>query len=181
MKTSPVPRPRKSEQRDHVDRFLDEIRDELPADVDLTVEGIVDRIHGINWRIRKMLDETLDQQQLGIGDWKVLNSLRWAGRPYRRSAGELAKRADLTSGAMTSRLDQLEDEGLVRRLRDPADRRGVLVELTELGRKRHEEAFGVQAQKEALLGDALGERELEQLNALLRRVMLSLEERFPKM
>src|SRR5580765_6670375 len=176
MKTSLVPRPRKSEQRDHVDRFLDEIRDELPADVDLTVEGIVDRIHGINWRIRKMLDETLDQQQLGIGDWKVLNSLRWAGRPYRRSAGELAKRADLTSGAMTSRLDQLEDEGLVRRLRDPDDRRGVLVELTEQGRKRHEEAFGVQAQKEALLGDALGERELEQLNALLRRVMLSLEE-----
>jgi DNA-binding MarR family transcriptional regulator len=181
MKTSPVPRPRKAEQRDHVDRFLDEIRAELPADVDLTVEGIVDRIHGINWRIRKMLDETLDQQHLSIGDWKVLNSLRWAGKPYRRSAGELAKRADLTSGAMTSRLDQLEDEGLVRRLRDPDDRRGVLVALTELGRKRHEEAFGVQAQKEALLGEALGERELEQLNALLRRVMLSLEERFPKM
>ena len=181
MKTSPVPRPRKSEQRDHVDRFLDEIRAELPADVDLTVEGIVDRIHGINWRIRKMLDETLEQQQLTIGDWKVLNSLRWAGKPYRRSAGELAKRADLTSGAMTSRLDQLEDEGLVRRLRDPDDRRGVLVELTDQGRERHEEAFGVQAQKEALLGEALGDRELEQLNELLRRVMLSLEERFPKM
>jgi DNA-binding MarR family transcriptional regulator len=181
VKTSRVPRPRKSEQRDHVDRFLDEIRDELPADVDLTVEGIVDRVHGIDWRIRKMLDETLDQQGLSIGDWKVLNTLRWAGKPYRRSAGELAKRADLTSGAMTSRLDQLEEEGLVRRLRDPEDRRGVLVELTEQGRKRHEEAFGVQAQKEALLGEALGERELEQLNALLRRVMLSLEERFPKM
>ena len=181
MKTSRVSRPRKSKQRDHVDRFLDEIRDELPADVDLTVEGIVDRIHGINWRIRKMLDETLDQQQLSIGDWKVLNSLRWAGKPYRRSAGELAKRADLTSGAMTSRLDQLEEEGLVRRLRDPDDRRGVLVELTEQGRKRHEEAFGVQAQKEALLGEALGERELAQLNDLLRRDVLSLEERFPKM
>jgi DNA-binding MarR family transcriptional regulator len=181
MKTSRVARPRKSEERDHVDRFLDEIRDELPAEVDLTVEGIVDRIHGINWRIRKMLDETLEQQGLSNGDWKVLNTLRWHGKPYRRSAGELAKRADLTSGAMTSRLDQLEEEGLVRRLRDPDDRRGVLVELTEKGRKRHEEAFGVQAEKEALLGEALGDRDLEQLNALLRRVMLTLEERFPKM
>jgi DNA-binding MarR family transcriptional regulator len=181
MNTPPVARPRKSEQRDHVDRFLEEIRDELPADMDFTVEGIVDRIHGINWRIRKMLDETLDEQGLTNGDHKVLNALRWAGKPYRRSAGELAKRADLTSGAMTNRLDQLEAEGLVRRLRDPADRRGVLVELTEKGRKRHQQAIGVQAKKEMLLGEALSEREMEQLNTLLRRVMLTLEERFPKM
>jgi DNA-binding MarR family transcriptional regulator len=175
-----VARPRKSEQRDHVDRFLDEISQDLPADLDLTVEGIVDRIHGINWRIRKMLDETLEERNLTNGDWKVLSTLRWAGKPYRRSAGELAKAADLTSGAMTSRLDQLEEQGLIRRLRDPGDRRGVLVELTAKGRKRHHEAIGVQAKKEALLADALSEREMEQLNALLRRVMLALEERAPK-
>jgi DNA-binding MarR family transcriptional regulator len=181
MKTSRVSRPRKTEERDHVDRFLDEIRDELPAEVDLTVEGIVDRINGINWRIRKMLDETLDQQGLSNADFKVLGALRWRGKPYRRSAGDLAKRSDLTSGAMTSRLDQLEEEGLVRRLRDPDDRRGVLVELTEKGQKRHHEAIGVQAQKEALLAEALSEHEMEQLNGLLRRVMLTLEQRYPKM
>jgi DNA-binding MarR family transcriptional regulator len=180
MKTPNVARPRKSEERDHIDRFLDEIRDELPATVDLTVEGIVDRINGINWRIRKMLDETLEEQGLSTADWKVLCALRWQGKPYRRSAGELAKRSDLSSGAMTNRLDQLEAEGLVRRLRDPADRRGVLVELTEKGRKRHQEAIGVQGKKEALLAEALGERDMEQLNALLRRIMLTLEERFPK-
>jgi DNA-binding MarR family transcriptional regulator len=180
MKTPRVARPRKNDESDHVDRFLDEIRNELPAEVDLTVEGIVDRINGINWRIRKMLDETLEQQGLTSADWKVLTALRWQGKPYRRSAGELAKRSDLSSGAMTNRLDQLEEEGLVRRLRDPDDRRGVLVELTEKGRKRHQEAIGVQAKKEALLAEALSERDMEQLNALLRRVMLTLEERFPK-
>jgi DNA-binding MarR family transcriptional regulator len=82
---------------------------------------------------------------------------------------------------MTNRLDQLEAEGLVRRLRDPSDRRGVLVELTDKGRKRHQEALGVQAKKEALLAEALSEREMEQLNTLLRRVMLTLDDRFPKM
>ena len=56
VETSSVARPR---ERDHVDRFLEEIRDELPKAMDLVVEGIVDRIHGINWRLRKMLDETL--------------------------------------------------------------------------------------------------------------------------
>jgi DNA-binding MarR family transcriptional regulator len=179
MNTPRVARPRKNEERDHVDRFLDEVRDELPAEVDLTVEGIVDRVNGINWRIRKMLDETLEQQGLTSADWKVLTALRWQGKAYRRSAGDLAKRSDLSSGAMTNRLDQLEEEGLVRRLRDPDDRRGVLVELTEKGRKRHQAAIGVQAKKEALLAEALSERDMEQLNSLLRRVMLTLEERLP--
>jgi DNA-binding MarR family transcriptional regulator len=179
MNTSPVPRPRNSGERDHVDSFLEEISADLPADLDLTVEGIVDRIGGIHRRIRWMHEETLDQLGLTISDWHVLTSLHWAGEPYRRKAGELARRADLTSGAMTSRLDALEKEGLVRRLRDPADRRSVLVELTEQGRKTHEQAMGIQAQKEVLLADALTNREKEQLNGLLRRVMVTLEGRYP--
>jgi hypothetical protein len=65
-------------ERDHVDRFLDELRDELSENIDLVVEGIVDRINGINWRIRKMLDETLGQHGLRSGDWKVMSALRGA-------------------------------------------------------------------------------------------------------
>jgi DNA-binding MarR family transcriptional regulator len=179
MNTSNVPRQRKSGERDHVDNFLEEISADLPADLDLTVEGIVDRIGGINRRIRWMHDETLDQLGVTMSDWHVLTALRWAGEPYRRKAGELARRADLTSGAMTSRLDALEKEGLVSRLRDPADRRSVLVELTEKGRRKHQQAMGIQAQKEALLAEALTDREKEQLNGLLRRVMLTLEDRYP--
>src|SRR5881275_3498351 len=179
MNTDHVPRARKSDERDHVDGFLEDIGADLPDHLDLTVEGIVDRIGGINRRIKRMHDETLDQLGLTLSDWHVLTALRWAGKPYRRKAGELARRADLTSGAMTSRLDALEKEGLVRRLRDPADRRSVLVELTENGRKKHEQTMGIQAQKEALLAEALTDREKEQLNALLRRVMITLEDRYP--
>src|SRR3954447_10382292 len=164
---------------DHVDRFLDSISSELPADLDIEVEGIVDRINGINRRIRKMLDETLEQYDLTSGDWKVLCSLRWHGKPYRRSAGELARIAELSSGAMTNRLDQLEKAGLVERLPDPGDRRGVLVGLTTKGRRLHQEAIGIQAEKEALIAAALTQRDKEQLNDLLRRVMLELEARYP--
>jgi DNA-binding MarR family transcriptional regulator len=175
-----VARPRKQTQRDHVDDFLEGISHELPESIDLTVEGIVDRINGVNWRIRKMLDETLEQQGLTAADWKVLSALRWRGEPHRRSAGELARIAELTSGTMTARLDQLEGQGLVRRLRDAADRRSVLVELTDEGRKKHDEAMGVQAEKEKLLADALSASEMEQLNSLLRRVMIALQERVPR-
>jgi DNA-binding MarR family transcriptional regulator len=172
--------PRRAADRDHVDRFLDEIRAELPAELDMEVEGIVDRINGINWRIRKMLDETLEQYDLTNGDWKVLCSLHWKGKPHRRSAGELARFADLSSGAMTNRLDQLEQAGLAKRRPDPDDRRGVQVELTPKGLRLHKEAIGVQAEKEAMLAEALTDREKTQLNDLLRRVMLVLEERVPK-
>jgi DNA-binding MarR family transcriptional regulator len=179
MDTEHMGRPRKSSDRDHVDRFLEEVSADLPADLDLTVEGIVDRIGGINRRIKWMHEETLDQLDLTLSDWHTLTALHWAGKPYRRKAGELARHAELTSGAMTSRLDALETEGLVRRLRDPSDRRSVLVELTEKGRQAHEQAMGIQAQKEALLAEALTDREKEQLNSLLRRVLITLEDRYP--
>jgi DNA-binding MarR family transcriptional regulator len=169
---------RRTEQlTDHIDRWLDEFREELPPEVDLEVEGIVDRIGGINRRLQRALDETLAEYGLSHAAYKVLSTLRWAGKPYQRSAGELARLSDLSSGAMTSRLDQLEKAGLVRRIRDPEDRRGVLVEPTEKGKKLWEQTIGVQAQKELLIAAALNERERVQLNTLLRRVMRAFEER----
>lgn len=170
---------RQQPARDHVDSWLEEIAPRLPPNLDLDVEGIVERIQGLNWRIRKMLDETLEEQGLANGDWKVLTTLRWA-ESGRRSAGELARRAELTSGTMTARLDHLEGVGLVRRLRDPGDRRGVLVELTAKGRKKLEQAIGAQGEKEKVLAAALTPKEMEQLNALLRKVMISVESRITK-
>jgi DNA-binding MarR family transcriptional regulator len=161
-------------EEDHVDRFLAE--HELPG-VDLEVEGIVDRINGLNRRLHKMLDETLAEFGLTHGEWKVLNHLQGAGPPYRRSAGKLAERAELSSGAMTNRLDRLEQAGLVRRLRDPDDRRGVKVELTEMGLKVWEDALRTGAAQEALVAGALSKDEKGQLNALLRRLMLEFERR----
>jgi DNA-binding MarR family transcriptional regulator len=177
LETVSVPRPRSQPTRDHVDRFLEELKEEFPAEIDLEVEGIVDRINGINRRLKRALDETLAEYGLSHAAYKVLSSLRWAGAPYRRSAGELATLSDLSSGAMTSRLDQLEKAGLVRRLRDPEDRRGVLVEPTEKGKKLWEKAIGVQARKEQLIAAALNEHEQAELNALLRRIMRVFEER----
>jgi DNA-binding MarR family transcriptional regulator len=137
-------------------------------------------INGIGRRIRRLLDETLAEHGLAQGEWHDLGSLTRAGSPYRRSAGELAEHADISSGAMTNRLDRLEEAGLVRRLPDPNDRRGVLVELTDAGRKLYEESVSAQAAKEALIASALDGDEKKQLNALLRKMMLEFERREPK-
>ena len=163
-----------TEERDHVDRFLEE--NELPG-VDLEVEGIVDRINGIRRRFHRMLDETLTDFGLSEGEWKALNQLHFAGPPHRRSIGQLGKWAELSSGAMTNRIDRLEQAGLVRRVPDPDDRRGVLVELTEAGSKAWADSIAAQAAKEALVAAALTRDEKRQLNALLRRLMLEFERR----
>ena len=58
------------------------------------------------------------------------------------TAGALAEELGLTTGAITSLLDRLEQAGYVRRVRDTADRRRVLVELTPLARDRIGELYG---------------------------------------
>jgi DNA-binding MarR family transcriptional regulator len=60
-------------------------------------------------------------------DQECLDLLDWA-EPL--SAGEIAAHLGLTSGAVTSLLDRLENGGWVRRERDPADRRRVVVHLS---------------------------------------------------
>jgi DNA-binding MarR family transcriptional regulator len=51
------------------------------------------------------------------------------------TAGSLAKRAELSPGAMTALLDQLEGDGVIARRRSETDRRQVIVNLTEAGRE----------------------------------------------
>ena len=158
----------KTEERDHVDRFLEE--NDLPG-VDLEVEGIVDRINGIRRRFHRMLDETLVEFGLAEGEWKALNQLRLAGPPHRRSPGQLSEWAELSSGAMTNRIDRLEHAGLVRRLPDPDDRRGVIVRLTREGKAAVDGAFTalIEAEK-ALLADLPAAHQKE-LAGLLRRLL----------
>jgi hypothetical protein len=57
--------------RDHIDRFLEELA--LPG-LDLTIEGIVDRMMGISRRLKRTMDETLAGFDLTWGEWTVLGS-----------------------------------------------------------------------------------------------------------
>jgi DNA-binding MarR family transcriptional regulator len=161
---------------DHVDRWLETAWLQDIPNLDLEVEGIVDRMNGLSRRFKRTLNETIAEHGLSFEEWDVLGALRRAGPPFRRSAGELAEISDLSSGAMTNRLDRLEKAGLVKRLPDPNDRRGVLIELTKAGERKWLDSAGAGAAREALIASALTRREKEQLNALLRRLMLEFEQ-----
>ena len=164
----------RSREVDGVDPQLEVWGRELPG-LDLETEGIVERIGKLERYLDRSTRETLEAFDLSHGEWRLLGRLRYAGPPYRGKPGMLSEALGLSTGAMTNRLDNMERRGLLRRLDDPDDRRGVLVELTQQGRDLWEASVGAQAQKEALVASALDEREKRELNDLLRRMMNAFE------
>src|SRR5213594_1066358 len=110
--------------RDEVDLMLRIWHRELPK-LDLATEVIVERIQKITHRLDRVMEETLTSHDLNRGEWRLLGALRRSGPPYRRSPGQLAEEMGLSSGAMTNRLDRMEAAGLIRRLRNPSDRRAI--------------------------------------------------------
>jgi len=109
----------------------------------------------------------------------VLCALKLKRESNRSSPGSLATELELSTGAMTSRIDRLEREGYVRRMPDPEDRRSIVVELTQEGHGAWDRTVGVQARREAFFASALSESEQEQLNGLLRKLLLALEAAVP--
>lgn len=168
------------EALDHVDLMLEIWKQELP-ELDLATEGIVERIQKLQRYLDRAMNETLADFKLDRGEWWLLGALRRSGPPYRKSPGKLAEDIGLSSGAMTNRLDRLEEAGLIRRLPDPDDRRALQVELTDQGWQAWQDSVGAQARKEFLVASALDPNEKEALNALLRRLMLEFEKQSGKL
>ena len=105
----------------------------------------------------------------------MLAALRRAGAPYELSPGRLLRETLVTSGTMTNRVDRLEARGLVERLPDPRDRRGVLVRLTADGRRTVDGALdGLLGREQGLLA-GLDPRRQRQLADLLRALVLPFE------
>jgi len=140
-----------------------------------TVEGAVSRISSINKHVSRAFDDTLAGHGINHGEYRMLLRLATRSADNRMSAGDLSRALMLSSGAMTNRLDRLERSGLVRRVPDPRDRRGVLIELTEMGLRTIDGSVTEQAAKEIDVMSALTPKELDSLNRLLRKVLVSLE------
>lgn len=158
------------EELDAIDASLAAWVREIP-DLDPLVEGIVERIQHLGKALDRSMEETLVEHGLDHRSYHLLGKLRRIGAPYQRTPGQLAADLNLSSGAMTNRLDRMERAGLIRRLPDPADRRGILIEPTELGVAMWDRTSGTQAQREAMFASVLDPAEREELHRLLRRLM----------
>ncbi len=105
--------------------------------------------------------------RLGINrtDLRVLGILFRLGR---MAAGQLARLAGLSPGAMTVAIDRLERAGYARRVKLPEDRRSVLVEVTPKGRSRSEQIYGPIGREGVASLERYGDAELALLRDFLR-------------
>jgi len=136
--------------------------------------ALIMRIMRIGGILERELATLCARYNLKPGQFQALTALR---RVYPRTLtpSELNHGTLLTSGAMTPLIDRLEEKGLVRRLADPDDRRGVRVELTRAGKKLIDEAFDARIERLAELVAQLGEGEVVKSAATLRKILLLLE------
>lgn len=103
-----------------------------------------------------------------------LLTLLWTRGPL--SMGELGREAALSSGTLSAAIDRMESAGLVTRVKDPEDGRGVRVEAAKWPAAKRERLLGrLLAAEDEMLVD-LSERERATLHALLARVLAKLRE-----
>jgi len=165
----------RADDGDAVDRIIEQWRRERP-DLDPSAKGVTGRIT----RLRNIISDRYASDAfaphgLTGGDYGILAALRRVGAPHELTPTELTRQQMVTSGGMTAMLDRLERKGWIERVPNPNDRRGVLVRLTAEGKAVVDAAMVDHAATEHALVEALTPKEREQLSALLRKLLRSLD------
>jgi MarR family transcriptional regulator for hemolysin len=103
------------------------------------------------------LEEALKVVGLSAAKYKVLSQIAKSKEPVPLRL--LAEEQQCVASNVTTLVDRLEADGLVRRVDDPADRRSKRAELTDLGKERAEEGARVVADVEKGFAESLGPTE----------------------
>lgn len=145
------------------------------ADLDVEPLQVFSRISRLDTLLEQARAAAFDEHDLETWEFDVLSALRRVGAPYQLSPGVLVQQTLVTSGTMTNRVDRLERRGLVRRLPDPRDRRGVLVQLTPSGRALVDAAMADLLEHERDLLARMPARDRERLAGALRALLSAVE------
>jgi DNA-binding MarR family transcriptional regulator len=166
--------PRRAATEDHIEETITAWRRERPG-LDLSGMAVLARFLRVAHRFEEAQDQFFSALGLKPGWLDVLAALRRAGDPYRLTPTMLSVEALISTAGMTNRLDRLEQAGLVQRLPDPDDRRGILVELTGEGRELVDAAVDAHRGLSKRLLGGLDARERDELDRLLRKLLVPLD------
>ena len=157
----------------HVARWSDYWKDNPGFDPE--VEAALTRMQSILKEEKRGDIAAFAGSELTFEDYRTLHALMVQPYPTEATPAQLADASRVSRAAMTSRLDRLTESGLVTREVDPIDRRRIVVRPTAAGRAAWDAAVHEGMARDQQLLAALTERELHQLNTLLRKVVLSHE------
>ena len=161
-----------SDVEDAVDQILDQWGRERP-DLDCSPMGIIGRITQLQREVFLAQRATFSRLRARRAVLRRPGGAAAGRPPYQLTPTALMRTALVTSGAITQRLDRLEEKGLITRERSEADGRAVVVTLTEAGRTALDAALPDHLETERQLIDGLSAAEQDQLADLLRRLLVA--------
>jgi DNA-binding MarR family transcriptional regulator len=142
--------------------------DFMPWGIILRVTKLAEHLH-----YSESLYEPFGLNRAGV---EILLRLRREAPAYRVSPTQLNRALDSKSATMTSRLEKLEQSGLIRRLLDDNDRRSLLVELTPKGRETIDQVCESVLEIRAKQLNVLSKDEQEQLGDIMAKLLLHFEQ-----
>ena len=154
---------------DIVNQLLHQWAVEHP-ELDTSALGVVVRIQMLAKHLQRRSTRALAIHGLKHWEYDVLSVLRRQGEPFEMPATDIAKESMLTTGAMTTRIDGLEQRGLLRRKKNRKDGRSVLVRLSAKGRRLVDDAIDTRLRDadEALV--AMSASEMQQVASALQKL-----------
>jgi DNA-binding MarR family transcriptional regulator len=159
---------------DKVDKIIKQWNSERP-ELDVSSMALIGRFKRINQCLSVEMNKTFAAHGLNLATFDVLATLRRAGKPYALSPNDLIATTMVTSGTMTNRIDQLVKVGLVERIKNPNDKRSVVVSLTHKGISVIDPALDEHVLTQKKLTSALSKNDSENLNKLLAKFLNSIE------
>ncbi|ENY71329.1 HTH-type transcriptional regulator pecS [Aeromonas diversa CDC 2478-85] len=159
-------------QYDHVDRLLVQWQHQRP-DLDCSPMGVLGRLSRMSRIIDKRVNETFKNNALSAVEFDILATLRRFNEPMTPTG--LYQTLMLSSGAMSTRIEQLVQRGLIERIASPEDRRSCCVVLTKEGKDLIDKAVEEHVINEKAILDPLTDEQREQLANLLRAWLLTNE------
>jgi hypothetical protein len=115
-----------TDTHDVVDGIVDDVFALYPG-IEVSGLPITGRVMRLARYLEALREQWLGEFGLTVPDFDVLATMRRTAGNTATNVRELQRSMMLSSGGTTKRLDRLERAGLIERLPDPNDRRGVLI------------------------------------------------------
>src|SRR5690606_19832519 len=148
----------------------------LRPDEDLSSLEIVQRLIWTGRLAEELLEKTAMASGLRRrGDYEVLALLR-RSEPALLTPIEVAQQLRTSQSGMTGKLDRLEQQGLIERVPDPADRRAIRLGVTDAGRRLIDDAFTTSVTMYRSMLNQLTSAEAKTFEVLLEKVLTRLDD-----
>ena len=159
---------------DRVQQVIDALRKQLPH-LDYSAKAVAARLVRLGTVFITAVERVAAMFGLSSNEYVILCVLRAGGAPYTLPPKAITPLMPLSSGGMTNILHGLAERGLIERLPDPSDGRGVLIRMTPAAVKLINQAIAAHVAEERRMITHLTDKERGVLERLLSKLLIELD------